>query len=440
MDSNEGVLSNVLVNATPGYHYGSTDGNGYYDIEVDPGMYDLTAYAPSQWSQICPMGPMTIAVDASVAGQTVSGNNFYMQPDSVFNDMQVYVYSGPARPGFPLHWYANVRNAGTTTLSSTLTLQHDPLSTYTGASPSVNGYTAATKTATWSISPMSPQSNRNYYLYSTLSTAAVLGDSVRASATISYPSADITPANNVSNYARLVTGSYDPNDKAVEPRGLGEEGLIQYNDSLFHYTIRFQNTGTDTAFTVVVRDTLDAALDVPSFRLEGSSHPLSYTISDAGVVTFTFENILLPDSFVNEPGSHGLISYYIKRKMDIPLGTEIQNTAYIYFDFNPPVVTNTTRNTLFDPTLGIHQTSAMQFGLQPNPTNDRSRVVLKLDEVSDVQLSVMDISGRLIHAKKMGVLAAGEHQWTLDALPSGSYLIRIQAGNKVLTRRLVVTR
>jgi hypothetical protein len=148
----------------------------------------------------------------------------------------------------------------------------------------------------------------------------------------------------------------------------------------------------------------------------------------------------LPDSFVNEAGSHGLVSYYINRKMDIPLGTEIENTAYIYFDFNPPIVTNTTRNTLYDPTLGIQHVSSIQFGLQPNPTNDRSRVVLKLDEVSDVQLTVMDISGRLISSKNMGVLASGEHQWTLDSLPSGSYLIRIQAGNKVLTRRLVVTR
>ena len=440
LEANEGVLSNVLVNATPGYHYGSTDANGYYDIEVDPGMYDLTAYAPNHWSQICPMGPMTISVDASAAGQSVSGNNFYMQPDSIFNDLQVYLYSGPARPGFPLNWYANVRNAGTTTLSTGLQVQHDALATYSGAYPAVGSYNAATRTAFWNLPPMNPQASWNYQLYTTLSTTAVLGDSVHGTATLTFAGSDINPINNTSDYARLISGSYDPNDKAVSPRGLGEEGMILYNDSLLKYTVRFQNTGTDTAFTVVVRDTLDASLDVPSFRLEGSSHAMTYSISDEGVVTFTFANILLPDSFVNEAGSHGVLSYFIKRKMDIPFGTEIQNTAYIYFDFNAPIVTNTTRNTLFDPTVGIQQISGMHFSLQPNPTADRSMIQLQMDLASDVQVSVLDVSGRLLLNRNLGKLAAGEHQWQLDPLPAGAYLIRIQAGRSIQTKRLVVTR
>ena len=216
--------------------------------------------------------------------------------------------------------------------------------------------------------------------------------------------------------------------------------MILYNDSLLKYTVRFQNTGTDTAFTVVVRDTLDASLDVPSFRLEGSSHAMTYSISDEGVVTFTFANILLPDSFVNEAGSHGVLSYFIKRKMDIPFGTEIQNTAYIYFDFNAPIVTNTTRNTLFDPTVGIQQISGMHFSLQPNPTADRSMIQLQMDLASDVQVSVLDVSGRLLLNRNLGKLAAGEHQWQLDPLPAGAYLIRIQAGRSIQTKRLVVTR
>ena len=439
-EPNEGYLANVLVNATPGYHYGSTDGNGYFDIEVDPGMYDLTTYVPNNWEQICPTGPMTIAVDASVAGSTISGNDFYLQPDSVFNDFQVYMFSGPARPGFPVNWYVNVRNAGTTTLSGVLDLNHDVLTTYTGSNPAVTSYSAATHTATWSIPPMSPQANYNYYLYSTLSTSAVLGDSIHGTATISFPGVDVNMANNTSHCSRLITGSYDPNDKAVAPRGLGEEGRILYEDSVLHYTIRFQNTGTDTAFTVIVRDTLDASLDVPSFRFEGSSHPMTYTISGEGIVTFVFANILLPDSFVNEAGSHGVLSYFIKRKMDIPFGTEINNTGYIYFDFNPPIQTNTTRNTLFDPTLGIKPIGNMQFNMQPNPTFDRSRITLQLNQADDVQVSVLDVSGRLIQNRKLGKLAAGEHQFQTESLPAGTYLVRIQAGVNVQTKRLIVTR
>ena len=440
MDANEGVLPNVLVNAAPGYHYGSTDVNGYYDIETDPGTYDLTAYAPNLWMQVCPMGPMTINVDASTAGSTYTGNNFYMQPDSIFSDLQVYLYSGPARPGFPMYWYANVRNAGTTTLTSGLQLQHDPLTTFTGASPAVSSYNAASHLASWSGAPLNPHSSYNYQLNTVLSTSAVLGDSVHATATLTYAGPDINLSSNTYQYARLISGSYDPNDKAVEPRGVGEEGRILYEDTTLRYTIRFQNTGTDTAFTVVVRDTLDASLDVPSFRFEGSSHSMNYSISGDGVVTFTFNNIQLPDSFVNEPGSHGVLSFFINRKMDIPFGTEIQNTAYIYFDFNAPVVTNTTRNTLYDPTLGIQQNNRLNFSLQPNPTIDRSLVLLNLKDAGDVQISMLDISGRMLTQKNLGRLSAGDHQFQLDPLSAGVYLIRIQVGNTIQTKRLVVTR
>jgi hypothetical protein len=383
---------------------------------------------------------MTINVDASTAGSTYNSNNFYMQPDSIFSDLQVYLYSGPARPGFPLYWYANVRNVGTTTLTTGLQVQHDALATYTGASPAVSSYNPASKVASWSAATLNPHSSNNYQLNTVLSTSAVLGDSVHATASLTYTGPDINSASNTYQYARLISGSYDPNDKAVEPRGVGEEGRILYEDTTLRYTIRFQNTGTDTAFTVVIRDTLDASLDVPSFRLEGSSHSMNYTISGDGVVTFTFNNIQLPDSFVNEPGSHGVLSYFINRKMDIPFGTEIQNTAYIYFDFNLPIVTNTTRNTLFDPTLGIKQVSNFNFSLQPNPTIDRSLVLLNLKDAGDVQISMLDVSGRLLTQRHLGKLAAGNHQWQLDSLSAGVYLIRIQAGNIIQTKRLVVTR
>ena len=35
-------------------------------------------------------------------------------------------------------------------------------------------------------------------------------------------------------------------------------------------------------------------------------------------------------------------------KNDLPEGTIIENTAHIYFDFNPPIITNTTKNILYD--------------------------------------------------------------------------------------------
>jgi hypothetical protein len=93
--------------------------------------------------------------------------------------------------------------------------------------------------------------------------------------------------------------------------------------------IRFQNTGTDVAYKVVVVDTLSADLDVSTLQLGSVSHPYKMQVSGKGrpVLTFTFNNILLPDSNANEPASHGYIQFSIKPKAGLPEKTRIENYA-----------------------------------------------------------------------------------------------------------------
>ncbi|MBK6994738.1 MAG: DUF11 domain-containing protein [Lewinellaceae bacterium] len=97
-------------------------------------------------------------------------------------------------------------------------------------------------------------------------------------------------------------GAFDPNDKQGFPIGVGSEHNIRPGQAI-DYLIRFQNTGTDTAFTVVIRDTLSAFLDPISIRAGASSHAYTWSLSGQGVIHFTFNNIMLPDSNVNEPAS-----------------------------------------------------------------------------------------------------------------------------------------
>jgi len=68
---------------------------------------------------------------------------------------------------------------------------------------------------------------------------------------------------------RQNTGSFDPNDKYGYP--LGYDGGQIEPGTRIDYDIRFQNTGTDTAFTVVIRDTLTEALDISTLKMEGGS-------------------------------------------------------------------------------------------------------------------------------------------------------------------------
>ncbi|UZR98129.1 DUF7619 domain-containing protein [Chondrinema litorale] len=146
---------------------------------------------------------------------------------------------------------------------------------------------------------------------------------------------------------QIVNCTYDPNDKLVTPTGVKGENYTLKNEFL-EYTIRFQNTGNDTAYNIEIRDELDNDLDVSTFELVSHSDSLNIEINKFNELIFNFDNIFLPDSNANEKASHGFVKYRIKPKENLPDFTEITNTAYIYFDFNPAIATNTTLNTLVD--------------------------------------------------------------------------------------------
>ncbi|MCG8327809.1 MAG: cohesin domain-containing protein [Chitinophagales bacterium] len=193
------------------------------------------------------------------------------------------------------------------------------------------------------------------------------------------------PMDDVDDFidieCREVVGSYDPNDKHGFPRGYGEGHYI-YPGTELEYLVNFQNTGNDTAFLVVIRDTLSEYLDITTVRPSGASHPYTWDIDGDNVLVFTFENILLPDSTTNLEGSQGFIEYKVAHKEGLPLGTIIENSAAIYFDINEPVITNTTFheinvnfieviNMVKDPSM-----EAISVEVIPNPAQEEAQFIL----------------------------------------------------------------
>ncbi|MDJ1472050.1 DUF7619 domain-containing protein [Xanthocytophaga flava] len=146
-----------------------------------------------------------------------------------------------------------------------------------------------------------------------------------------------------------IRDSYDPNDKQVSPAGTTSEHYTPTSAEL-KYTIRFQNTGTDTAYVVTVIDTLSEFLDVSTLQNGSISHPYTLNVrgKDQPILIWTFNNINLPDSTHDQDGSNGFIQFSIKPKKDLPEKTLIENFADIVFDYNDPVRTNTTVNVLYD--------------------------------------------------------------------------------------------
>ena len=230
------------------------------------------------------------------------------------------------------------------------------------------------------------------------------------------------------------TGSYDPNDKRATVTGFGEENYIYANEQM-EYIIRFQNTGTAVAFNVEIKDELSPNFDITSIRPGASSHSYTYSIEDERTMVFIFDNIMLPDSTTDLENSQGFISYKVDQLLDNPDGTMLENSADIYFDFNPPITTNTTHHeigsdfvttsTFFDEKSGEQNS----ISVYPNPSTDL--ITFELEEMyDDLELEVYDITGRLLITEEF---ANEKIVLSKNALNEGMYFYSIKSKGKQLT-------
>ena len=197
------------------------------------------------------------------------------------------------------------------------------------------------------------------------------------------------------------------------------------------YTIRFQNTGTDTAYTIIIRDTLDVNLDVNTFTITGASHPVRTIILQDRIVEFQFNSIFLPNSVVNEPKSHGFISYRIKPKTVLPAPVVIYNTAHIYFDFDFYEITNTTLNELGEYTTNLFPVyhSSPLIRLFPNPALNDLFLTTLPGALREIQFEILNFGGIPIYS---GNLSPGAtHIVAMNSFPDGSYYVRAFQGGFV---------
>ncbi|MBP6825883.1 MAG: T9SS type A sorting domain-containing protein [Saprospiraceae bacterium] len=252
-----------------------------------------------------------------------------------------------------------------------------------------------------------------------------------------FPLNDADPWLDIDCTANI--GSFDPNDKQGFPLGYGAAHYIRPGTPI-EYMIRFQNTGTDTAFTVRVVDTLSAWLDPATIQTGASSHPYKFDLSGHGIASFLFENILLPDSNVNQAGSNGFLKFSILPRADAPLETIIENNAAIYFDFNDPVITNTTFHRLgVDFLVGTWHPRLpdAEIRVTPNPFSDAAIMkVSGLRSSAPIRLQVFDLQGVVVKEMEttQTIFNLQKGDW-----PSGIYLFSItQEGRLVGSGKLAV--
>lgn len=248
-------------------------------------------------------------------------------------------------------------------------------------------------------------------------------------------------AKEYEESCQIVQGSYDPNVKSVQPSGFLSEHYTA-NGTELKYRIDFQNTGTDTAFRVVLIDTLSSLLNIATFMPGVSSHP--YSVEFGGrAIKFIFDPIALVDSFKNEPLSHGFVHFKIKPIAGISPKTKIENNADIYFDYNAQIRTNTVFNTIFD-TIQIYvpkggsaivendKTSVILF---PNPTTDKFFIQMS-EPVVDLSIEIYDMQGRMI--KTVSSTNNQTIEVSAQGMTKGIYHIRCMSGEKLIVVKKVM--
>ncbi len=228
---------------------------------------------------------------------------------------------------------------------------------------------------------------------------------------------------------QIVRGSFDPNEKEGFPLGFGFSNLIKPNTEI-EYVIRFQNTGTDTAFTVVVEDVLPPGLDANTIHDVLSSHAYQMNLVSKNKLLFRYENILLVDSFTNERASHGFVSFKIKQKPDNAFGTLIENSANIYFDFNAPVLTNFVFHEIGE-VIGVvaskHVKESEAVFIYPNPGTVETSFQLESDLYDKSNWNLLNYQGQNICS---GIVKGKTIKLSRGISKKGLYLLKIQSGNK----------
>jgi uncharacterized repeat protein (TIGR01451 family) len=427
-------LMNASIILNPGNRYGYTNAAGDYIINNLPyGTYSLSI------SNLLTTCNQTLAATVNAGNPNSLNNDLAVAPSfSIQPDMKVSGYSNAIIPGFACNISYVLQNLNMNNASGNfkVTLPSAFIPNISIASPFT--YSISGDTIIWPFSNINYTNPEQFIIHFVVPISTPLGSMFNSCAYAQTNIADVNPANNTFCYQRTVTGSYDPNDKTVSPVGVGANGDISATETDLTYLIRFQNTGNGPAVNIFVKDTLSPNVDINTFEMLSASHNYMIDVLPGNILRWKFNNIMLPDSNSNEPGSHGYIQYRIKRNNNNTPGTQIKNTAYIYFDFNEPVVTNTAINTI-ETITGIKSSSSTNddWNVYPNPSTGALYIVNSSSVKEESQIQVINSIGQTVLEE---TITSNYKNVDLSKLNNGVYFVKILSDKHNVIKRVVLSK
>lgn len=342
LDTNDYGLAFNVVQIQPAGVISNSDSLGNYFFVARLGAHTVS-YAPnSLWNLTSDSASYTL--NLSTSNQIIDSLNFGFYPDTITTKIHPDLTGYLPRCNNIVNYWINIQNQGTTVPNGVIHLQLDDSISFisTTVTPdSING-----QNIYWHYDSLFFFSSEMINLQVQMPPFTSMGDTLTSYLTVNeLDTFNNIVYTNIDTLEQILVCAYDPNDKSVTPKGVGIDGFIPQNQEL-EYLIRFQNTGNDTAITVMIRDQLDENLDWSTLQPIASSHNMQVWIEQDGKAVFKFVNIMLPDSNVDFLGSQGFVKFSIQPDTGLAPLTPIYNTANIYFDYNPAVITNAVLNTI----------------------------------------------------------------------------------------------
>lgn len=424
-EEDEPPLANVQMKLSEAELTTFSDENGRFSFIVPAGQYELSSSTSACWKLTTENDNLQINLGIS---NEVHHSFGFLPSDVEENDLSISISSGPTRCFTEVPFWLSVKNTGCSSQTGWVAFVYDSNASTFSTRGSVPNF-FRTDTLWWALDALAPGNTKVIDFFLVMPGAEAIGETLHTEALLFSENCTTIadheirgpwqPANAAFNLCRRydydneLRCSYDPNDKRVQPDREGDENYTIFDEEL-EYTIRFQNTGNDTAFVVVIRDTLDQNLDWTTFKPFAASHPYAVVLNEkTGILTFTFDHILLPDSTTNEPASHGFVTYTVASKAGLAEETPIRNRAGIYFDLNPPIITNTTLNTLVSKLPGVSaaldfRRSDLAVNVYPNPFSEEVQFEVDDPTPGPVWLQIFDFSGRLRFVGRYDSIGKGE--------------------------------
>ncbi len=362
-DVAESPIMNRGILANGGQFYAWTDANGEYDMGLAAGSYAINEYMTGLFlpSNCVPGGTYNV----TLAGNVFTGLDFADSAITYCSDLTASIGTNFIRRCDSAQVFVSYCNNGTVPDSNavvTVTLV-DSVVPYAASIPYT---TIGVNTYEFPVGILIPGQCGNLVIDCAIGcdTAGTIYP-FTVSITGSQP-VDCNLFNNTELSYEMLRGPYDPNSKHVAAqnfamRGYVESDIIDDNDLLL-YRVDFQNIGTATAEDVVVRDVIDTNyLDLSSLEALVASASYNYIVVGNEII-FRFENINLADSSSNQAASHGFVKFRLHQRPGNQPCTVINNGARIFFDQEPPILTNQTTNTIPSPPVDLGPDSEVCAG------------------------------------------------------------------------------